>query len=32
VSVEAESLKKSLAASETAKEIDETEKRLKVGI
>ena len=30
VSVEFEGLKKSLGASETAKEIDETEKRLKV--
>jgi pantoate kinase len=30
VSVEYEGLKKSLGASETAKEIDETEKRLKV--
>jgi hypothetical protein len=30
VSVEYEGLKKSLSASETAKEIDETEKRLKV--
>lgn len=30
VSVEYEGLKKALASSETAKEIDETEKRLKV--